>query len=112
MLGPAVELGRNVAAATPDRQRQLELAAIRQMGELQLGVQQLEIGGRLEIAGRDGARPLLRKPYLDLGRVAVNATDQVLQVEDDVGYVLAYTRDGRELVCDSLDFHRGDGGAL
>lgn len=57
MLGPAIELGRNVTAAAPNRQRQLELAALREMSDLELGVQELEIGRRLEIAGRDRPGP-------------------------------------------------------
>ena len=37
---------------------------------------------------------------------------EVLEVEDDVGDVLADARERRELVRDALDLHRGDGGAL
>ena len=38
--------------------------------------------------------------------------DEVLQVEDDVGDVLAHARQRRELVRGALDLHRGDRGAL
>ena len=38
--------------------------------------------------------------------------DEVLEVEDDVGDVLAHARQRRELVRGALDLHRGDGGAL
>ena len=33
------------------------------------------------------------------------AAYEVLEVEDDVDYVLADALDGRELVCDALDLH-------
>src|SRR5207302_9211499 len=43
---------------------------------------------------------------------AVRATDQVLEVEQDVGHVLADAWKGRELVRDTFDLDRGDSGAL
>ncbi len=58
------------------------------------------------------ARALLLKPDLHVRRLAVQAADHVLDVEDDVGDVFADARQGRELVRDALDLHRGDGGAL
>ena len=42
----------------------------------------------------------------------MQAADEVLQVEDDVGDVLTNTLERRELVRDALDLHRGDGGSL
>jgi hypothetical protein len=50
--------------------------------------------------------------HLDLGRLAVEQHDQVLQVEDDVGDVLTHARKRRELVRDPLDLDGGHGGAL
>jgi hypothetical protein len=50
--------------------------------------------------------------HLDLGRIAVQTGDEVLQVEDDVGDVLADARQRRELVRGALDLDRGDRGAL
>src|SRR5207249_674159 len=67
---------------------------------------------RLDVGRLDHARALLGEAYLDLGRVAVQPADQVLEVEQDVGHVLADARQGRELVRDALDLDRGDGGAL
>jgi hypothetical protein len=60
----------------------------------------------------DLARRLLVEANLDLGRVAVQTADEVLQVEDDVGDVLTNALQRRELVRDALDLHRGDGGSL
>src|SRR5215203_2746739 len=101
----AIALGRHVAASAADRERDLEPALRRQ-------VRDLEVGRRLDVGGRD--RPLAprRQPHLDLGRLAVQDADELLQVEDDVGDVLANARQGRELVRDAFDLDRRHGGAL
>src|SRR5829696_5641190 len=108
----AIALGRHVAASAADRERDLEPALRRQVRDLEVGVQDLEVGRRLDVGGRD--RPLAprRQPHLDLGRLAVQDADELLQVEDDVGYVLANARQGRELVRDAFDLDRRHGGAL
>jgi hypothetical protein len=111
-LGPAVELGRDVAAAAPDGERHLELALVRDVRDLELRVQDLEVGRRLDVGGRDDAGALLGDVHLDLGRRAVEADDEVLEVEDDVGDVLAHAGERRELVGDALDLHGGDCCAL
>ena len=56
--------------------------------------------------------PFAVEPHLDLGRLAVQDADELLEVEDDVGDVLADARQRRELVRDALDLDRGHGGAL
>jgi hypothetical protein len=80
--------------------------------DLEVGVQDLEVGGRLDVTCSDDARSLLGDVHLDLGRRAVEADDEVLQIEDDVRHVLAHSGKRRELVRDALDLHRGDRGAL
>ena len=82
------------------------------MRDLELRVQDLEVGRRLDVGGRDDAGALLGDVDLDLGRRAVEEDDEVLEVEDDVGDVLAYAGQRRELVGDALDLHGRDGGAL
>ena len=59
-----------------------------------------------------GPGALLLEPDLDLGRLAVQAADEVLEVEEDVGDVLAHARQRRELVGDALELHRRHGCAL
>ena len=75
-----------------------------------------------------GLRISTRGPVTDVGRrdvalaldsmravsrhVVVQLDAHLLQVEDDVGDVLAHTRQRRELVQDALDAHRGDRRAL
>ena len=112
VLRPTVELGGHVAATTPDRHRQLELALVRERRDLEIRVQDLEVGRRLDVSGSDLARPPLVEPHLDLGRLALEADDHVLELQDDVGHVLLHARKGRELVRGSLELDRGDGGAL
>ena len=50
--------------------------------------------------------------HLDLGRLAVEPRDEVLQGRDDVDDVLTDAGKRRELVRDALDLDRGDRGAL
>ena len=91
-LGAAVQLGGHVAAPAADRQRHLELALVGELRDLELRVEDLEIGGSLDVGGGDDARALLRDVHLDLGRLAVQPADQALEVEDHVGDVLAHAR--------------------
>jgi hypothetical protein len=82
------------------------------MRDLEVRVEDLELGRRLDVGRLDDACAALDHVHLDLGRVAVESADQVLEVEDDVGDVLADARKRRELVRDPLDLDRGDSGAL
>src|SRR5579864_4145830 len=112
VLRPAIQLGRVVPAAAADRPGELQPAAIREVRDLELRIEDLELGRRFDVGGGDGARALLGDVHLDLGRIAVQPGDEVLQVEDDVGDVLADARQRRELVRGPLDLDRGDCGAL
>ena len=112
VLRPAVELRRDVAASAADRQRHLEPAVAREVGDLELRIEDLELCRRLDVGRRDGARALLRDVHLDLGGLALETGHEVLQVQDDVGDVLAHARQGRELVRGALDLDRGDRSAL
>ena len=57
---PAVALGGDVAAAAADRERDLEAALRREVRDLEVRVQDLEVGGRLDVGGGDGALARLR----------------------------------------------------
>jgi hypothetical protein len=98
----------DVAAPAADRERHLELALGGELRDLELRVQDLEVGRRLDVGGRDDAGALLRDVHLDLGRLTVQAADEALQVEDDVRHVLAHAGERRELVRDALDLDGGD----
>jgi len=67
---------------------------------------------RFDVGRRHHAFTALGQPHLHLRRLAVEDADELLQVEDDVGDVLADAGKRRELVRDALDLHRGDRGAL
>src|SRR4051794_35475827 len=82
------------------------------MRDLQVGVEDLELRGRLDVGRLHDAGAARSDVHLDLGRVAVQPADEPLQVEDDVGDVLADALQRRELVRDPLDLHRGDRCAL
>ena len=112
VLGAAVELGGHVAPAAPDRQRHLQPAAVGQVGDLELRVEDLELGRSLDVLRRDDAGALRSDVHLDLRGVAVQARDEVLQVENDVSHVLTHARERGELVRGPLDLHRGDRSAL
>jgi hypothetical protein len=108
----AVPLGGNVAATATDRERDLEPAFRAEVRDLELRIQDLEVGGSLDVGAGDAAPSLCRQPNFHLGRFPVEDADQLLQIEDYVGDVLANTRERRELVRDALDLDRGHGGAL
>ncbi len=57
-LGPTVELGRDVAATAPDRERDLELRLVGEVRELEVGSEDLEICRRLDVCGGDDAGAL------------------------------------------------------
>src|SRR3954471_3931207 len=109
---PAVALGRHITAPAADRERDLEAALRREVRDLEIGVQDLEVGGSLDVGGGDDTLAALRQPHLHLRRLAVEDADELLQVEDDVRHVLADAGERGELVRDPFDLHGGDGGAL
>ena len=53
-----VALGRHVAAAGLDRQLDVQLALFRQGGDVLLGIEDLDVGAGLDVAGRDDALAL------------------------------------------------------
>ena len=66
---------------------------------------------RLDVAGGHRAGALLAQHHA-LRAVALHLDGDVLDVEDDVGDVLAHARDRGEFVQHAVDLHRGDGRAL
>jgi hypothetical protein len=68
-------------------------------------------GVGLDEVGGDVARALGGEAH-GLGFIALEADDEVLDVEDDVGDVLHHALHGGELVLDALDLHGDDRGAL
>ena len=78
---------------------------------MDVGVEDLDAGGQVDVLGGDLTGAGDDERGLDLGRVGVHAADDALEVQDDVGDVLLDALDRRELVGDALDAHARDGRA-
>ena len=94
-----VELGREARLGVVER------------GEMQLGVDDLEIRGDLEVTRRDLAGALCVERD-GAGAVAQGPEADLLDVEEELGRVLLHAGDGRELVLHLVDAHGDDGGAF
>ena len=90
--GPLLCSAGDVAAAAGDHQDHVEPRAGLEVADLQIRVEDLEVRGGRDVAGGDRAGPDLGELDLDLADLAVEAGDQLAQVEDDVGDVLAQAR--------------------
>ena len=102
---------RHVAAALPDLDLAVEPHVIGQRTDRQIGVHDLDVVVGLDVAS--GQISLLGDIDPQCARcIRMHPYTEFLDVEDDLGDVLIDSGDGRELVHDSLDLDRGDGGAL
>ena len=81
------------------------------MADHEIGVHHLDVAG-----GGDHSRGHLGRPaggeLEALRPLALHAERDLLHVEDDIGDILADTREARELMKHVLDLDRRDGGAL
>ncbi len=75
------------------------------------GIEDLDPRAAGDVAGGDDARPLRRDGHA-LGALDLHLEGDALQIQDDVGHVLAHAGDRTELVQDVVDLHRGDRRAL
>ena len=75
-----------------------------------VAVQDMDPGRFLDVAGLDLARALGRERQA-LGRIDFHLQRHALEVQDDVGHVLAHAGDGRKFMQHVVDLHRGDGRA-
>jgi hypothetical protein len=73
----------------------------------QILVHHLDVAGHGDVAGLDFARPD-RGKLKTLGAFALHLERDLLDVEDDVGDVLAHAGERREFVQHVLDLDRGD----
>ena len=76
-----------------------------------VGIEDLDVGAGLDVAGLGHARAFLLQHHA-LHALGMLAERDLLDVEDDVGHVLAHAGDRGELVQHAVDMHRGDGRAL
>ena len=76
-----------------------------------VGIEDLDIGAALDVAGAGHARAFLLQHHA-LDAIGVLAQGDFLDIEDDVGDVLAHAVDRGELVQHAVDLHGLDGGPL
>src|ERR1700733_7454704 len=106
-----VALGGDIALARGDRELHADLGAFVQRADLEVGVEHGDVADSLDVAGGHDARALLLHDHA-LGAFALHLDRDVLDVQHDVGDVLANACDRRELVQHAVDVHRLHGGAL
>ena len=104
-------LGRDEAAAAADVHLEHEAYVLGQGGDDQVGVDDLDILVRGDVAGGDRAGGAFFEAD-DHVLVAVQAQAQALDVEDDGGDVLEHAVERGELVVGALQADRAHGGAL
>src|SRR4029077_12069484 len=66
-LGALVTVGGDVAATAADREHHLQARALGEVADLELRVEDLELGARIDVRGGDDAGALLEDPGLDVG---------------------------------------------
>ena len=104
-LGGLVFVGGDIAPAVRQSQLHRQTGLRAQSGNVQVGIQDLHIGVRLDIAGSD----LALAGGLDMDRLhalAVQLGDDALHVEDDLGHVLLDAGDGGKLMLYPGDLDR------
>jgi hypothetical protein len=109
LRGPLVAIGRQVAATLLDGQVGSEAALGVDRGEVQCGVEDLDVGGDLDVAGGDitGPASVEAQGHRLLGLASQH---DVLEVEDEVGDVFLDPGDGVELVQRLVEAHLRDRG--
>ncbi len=103
----AVLRRRDVAAATLDRQLQLEARGVVQGRDDEVRVVDLDAGRSGDVRCGDLTGTLLAQVRRDR-LVVLAGDDQALDVEDDLGDVFLDTGNGAELVEDAVDADAGD----
>ena len=81
------------------------------MADHQLGVEHFDVAGDLDVAGDHGARALLGQRQA-LGAFAIHLEGDFLDVEHEVGNVLAHAGKRREFMQNAVDLDGGHGRAL
>ena len=107
VVRPLVLVGRGVAPAPLDGDVDGQAALGVERGDVQVGVEDLDVGGELQVAGGDVAGPRTSRRRVT-GSSAVHPDSEVLQVQDDVGDVLLHAGQGGELVQGVVEADLGD----
>ena len=107
----AVGGSRLVTAAGADGEFHAERRAIIQRAEHQIRVHDLDVVAGLDLPGFHFARAG-RGQHHALRPLAMHAHGELLDVQHDVGHVLAHAGERREFMQHAVDPHGGDGRAL
>src|SRR6185312_428969 len=89
----------------------VDLGAIVEVAQHQLGVQHFDVARDLDVTGNHGARALFVEceAFRPLG---IHLDGDFLDVQHEVRNVFAHARQGREFVQDTVNLDGGDGCAL
>ncbi len=104
-----VAVGRHVALAGVHGEFHPDFGAVIQRADDVVGVQNLDIADSLNVAGLDRARALLAHNHA-LGAIPFHLDCDFLDVQHDVGDVLANAADRGEFMQHAVDLHGGDRG--
>ena len=94
-----------------DGELDVDLGTIVEVADHQVGIENFDIAGGLDVTGSDGTRALLGKREA-LGAFIGHLDRDFLDVEHEIGHVLAHARNRGEFVQDAIDLDSGDGRAL
>src|SRR5438874_10421241 len=104
-------VGGDVAAAALEPHFHIDLAAFADGGDVNIFVENLDVGISFDHAGGDDAG-LAGAQVQRLGALTVQLEGNLLEVEDDIGSVLNHAGNGLELVQHAFDLDGGDGRAF
>jgi hypothetical protein len=104
-------VGGDVALPGLNRQLHVQRGAVVEVADHVVGVQDLDPRAFADLAGRDLARAFAAQRQA-LGAVGFHLDRDGLDVEHDVGDVLAHAGDRAELMQHAVDLDRGDRRAL
>src|SRR6478752_2910034 len=107
----AVALSGDISLAGGDGEFHANLGALVQRANLQIWIEHHDVADGLDVTGGDDARALLLHDHA-LGAFALHLDRDVLDVEHDVGDVLANARNRGELVQHAVNMYRLHRGAL
>lgn len=99
------------SASDADGELGLELLLLVEGADVLIRIEDLNLVGRLDVAGSDGTLLVDREGQV-AGLVVMGLELDLLEVEDDLDDVLDDARDAGELVRGPLDADRGDGGTF
>ena len=107
----AVAISSHIALAGVDGEFHADLGALVEVADHQIGVEDLHVVDDLNVARQNRAGTGLLQDHA-LGAIALHLDPDVLDVEDDVGHILAHAGDRGELMEHAVDLDGGDGRAL